>query len=459
MIFISLPGIMTKDLTQGSPGKVIFLFAVPIIIGNICQQIYNLVDTIIVGRFVNFQALAGIGAVNGLNFCVLNFLIGFTGGLGILIAQAFGSGDMSRMRRSFATSLTLCVIVTVIMTALSLRFLNPMLKLIRTPSYIYVYAYDYISVIFSGLFTQVAYNIIAATLRALGDSKTPLYFLIFSSVLNIGLDLLFILTFNMGIKGAAIATVISQLTSAILCFLYALYRYPEIRLRREDFATDRPFVWEHFRVSFPMAFQFSIIGIGIVMLQYALNDFPATYIAGFTAASKIDNLCCITAVSIGVAMANYSGQNYGAGKYGRIRQGVNASLLICLVVYVIVAIIMGFFAEPLTTLFLEKDIGNNASEIYYAAKTYLLMCVAFFPFLFPIFVYRNALQGMGYAMLPLISGLLELIIRTVASLTLPLAIGYIGIVLVDASSWVGACLLLGISYYIITAKQFKTKDY
>lgn len=449
---------MTKDLTQGSPGKVILVFAIPIIIGNVCQQIYNLVDTIIVGRFVSYQALAGIGAVNCLNFCVLNFLIGFTGGLGILIAQAFGSGDLKKTRRSFATSLVLSLAVTILMTALSLGFMNPLLKLIRTPSYIYVYSHEYISVIFAGLFSQVAYNIIAATLRAIGDSKTPLYFLIFASVLNIALDLLFILQFDMGIRGAAIATVISQLVSAILCFIYAFHRYPELRLRREDFAVDGAFLKEHLRVSFPMAFQFSIIGIGIIMLQYALNDFPATYIAGFTAASKVENLLCITAVSIGVAIASYTGQNYGAGKYDRIRQGVNSSLLICLFVYIISAVILIFFAKPLTTPFLESDIGNNAEEIYYASKTYLHMCAVFFPFLFVIFVYRNALQGIGNAVIPLASGLLELVIRTVAALTLPSVLGYLGVVLVDAASWIGACLLLGISYYVIVPKLGKIKD-
>jgi len=335
---------------------------------------------------------------------------------------------------------------------LALIFVNPLLKLIRTPSYIYVYAYDYISILFAGLFSQVSYNIIASILRALGDSRTPLYFLIFSSLLNIGLDLLFILEFSMGIRGAAIATVISQMTSAVLCFIYAYHRYPELRLKREDFSTDIPFIWEHLRISFPMAFQFSIIGIGIVMLQYALNDFPATYIAGFTAASKIENICCITAVSIGVAMASYSGQNFGAGKFDRIKQGVNSSLLICLVVYLIAAAVMVFLGKSMTSLFLEKDIGNNAEDIYYAANTYLMMCVGFFPFLFPIFVYRNALQGMGYSFLPLLSGFLELILRTATALTLPLAFGYVGIVLVDASSWIGACILLSISYYVIIRK-------
>lgn len=449
---------MTNDLTQGKPGKVILLFSIPIIIGNICQQVYNLVDTIIVGRFVNFQALAGIGAVGGLSFCVLNFLIGFTGGLGIITAQHFGSGDMKTMRRSVATSLILCVIVTALMTAAALVSMNPLLKLIRTPSYIYVYSHDYISIIFAGLFSQVSYNIIASILRALGDSKTPLYFLIFSSILNIGLDLLFILSFGMGIKGAAIATVISQMSSAILCFIYAYHKYPILRLQREDFAYDSRFVLEHLRVSLPMAFQFSVIGIGIVMLQYALNDFPATYIAGFTAASKVENLCCITAVSIGVAIASFTGQNYGAGRYDRIREGVKSSILICLIVYAVVAAVMGLLAEPLTTLFLEKDIGNNASEIYYASKTYLMMCVVFFPFLFAIFIFRNALQGMGRSLLPLASGILELVIRTVASFTLPVALGYLGIVLVDASSWVGAGLLLGSSYYIITSKLFKKPE-
>lgn len=437
-----------KELTEGNPAKVIILFAIPIIIGNICQQIYNVVDTIIVGRFVSYHALAGIGAINGLNFVILNFFLGLTEGLSIKTAQYFGARDKERMRKSVGTSLMICIAFTVLMSIVSTSLTDSMLHLINTPEDVFPFARDYITIIFTGMVALVAYNMIACILRAVGDSRTPLYFLIFASVVNIGLDLLFILTFNLGIKGAAAATVTSQLISAVLCFAYAFNRFPDLRISFKDMIPSRTDIREHLRISLPMAFQFSIIGIGIIVLQYALNGFPSTYIAGFTAGSKVQNLCISVGISIGMAMASYVGQNYGARAFDRIKKGVNAALVICLGVCIVVCTIMTLFAEPLTSMFLEKEIGEDATEIYYASKTYLKMCAIFFPFLFSIFVYRNALQGMGKTTWPLISGFLELVIRTVVALTLPAAIGYMGIPLTDASSWTGASLFLLTAYYI-----------
>ncbi len=448
---------MTQDLTRGNPAKVILLYSLPIILGNVFQQVYNLVDTVIVGRYLGFQALAGVGITGGLNFLVLGFAFGITGGLGIRIAQFFGSKDYERMRKSVGTSLIICLGLSALLTLLALALLPWFLRLISTPESIYTYAHDYIFVVFAGILATVAYNMVSCILRALGDSKTPLYFLIFSSVLNVGLDMLCIVVFHWGVTGAAVATVASQLISAVLCFVYAFRRYPEIRLKLSDFRTNWSFIWKHLCIGLPMALQFSITAFGIVILQSALCGFQDTYIAGFSAASRVQSLGSTVGVSFGVAMANYAGQNYGAGEIGRVRSGVNWTILIAFGVCAVASTIMSVFADGLTSMFMDKsttiESAEHIAEVYYASKQYLYMSAIFFPFLYILFVYRNALQGIGKTFWPLMAGVLELIIRVVASAILPKVMGYPGIALIDVLAWVGACTVLAISYYLQMPKQ------
>ncbi len=439
---------MVNDLTKGNPAKVILIYSLPIILGNVFQQVYNLVDTIIVGRFVSFRALAGVGITNGLTFFVLGFVSGITSGLGIRTAQLYGAGDILRMKRSVGTSIIISVFLAAILTVAAVLLAEPMLHLIGTGEEIFEYSRDYLVIIFSGIAAQTAYNLISCILRALGDSRTPLYFLIFSSLLNVALDLLFITKFDMGVRGAAYATVISQGLSAILCFIYAFRHYLELKLSPRDFKTSWSFVWEHLSIGIPMALQFSITAVGIIMLQAALNTFPATYIAGFSAANKVQNVGALVAISFGVAIANYVGQNYGAGDIVRVRKGVNATLVMTLSVCVLASAVMAVFATPLTSLFLDANASGDSSEIYYAARSYLYRSAEFFPFLYVLFVYRNALQGVGKTFWPLMAGVLELLIRSVASFILPQRMGYPGVTLVDVLAWVGACTLLAISYYI-----------
>ena len=439
---------MVNDLTKGNPAKVILSFSLPVILGNIFQQVYNFVDTVIVGRFINYEALAGVGITNCFTFLVLGFVWGITSGLSIRTAQLFGAKDMDGMRRSVGTSLIICVAMTLLLTLLTLVLTAPLLKLINTGPEVYDYAHDYLIVIFGGVFAQVAYNMISYILRALGDSKTPLYFLIFSSVLNVGLDLLFIITFGWGVRGAAFATVLAQAISALFCFIYAFRRYPELKLTRKDFQTDWAFAWEHLRIGIPMALQFSITATGIVILQAALNIFPPTYIAGFTAASKVQSLFVQIPIAFGVAIASYVGQNWGAGEIGRVRKGVNATLVMILCVCVVMSTTMTLLSHPMTSLFLNADAGEMVAPIYDASHRYLRVTAVFFPFLYLIFLYRNALQGVGKTFLPLMAGVLELVIRTVAALTLPRHFGYDGIVFTDVLSWIGACILLLISYFV-----------
>ena len=265
---------MTNDLTRGNPAKVILIYSLPIILGNVFQQVYNLVDTIIVGRFVSYQALAGVGITNGLTFLVMGFVSGITSGLGIRTAQLFGAGDMKGTKRSVGTSIIISVFLAVFLTLAAVFSTEPLLRLIGTGTEIFEYSRNYLIVLFSGIAAQTAYNLIACILRALGDSRTPLHFLIFSSLLNVVLDILLITRFGMGVRGAALATVVAQALSAVLCFIFAFRKYPELKLSADDFRTSWAFVWEHLRIGIPMALQFSITAIGIVMLQAALNAFP-----------------------------------------------------------------------------------------------------------------------------------------------------------------------------------------
>lgn len=446
---------MDGDLTRGNPAKVIVIYALPIILGNVFQQLYNVVDLIIVGRFISYQALAGVGITNGLTFFILGFVMGITSGMAIRTAQLVGAGDLNGMRRSVATSLLLCLASCVVLTVFSVLLARPLLRLIGTGEEIFGFASTYLIIIYAGVSTQIAYNMISCILRALGDSRTPLYFLIFSSLLNIVIDLLFIVIFDMGVKGAAYGTVISQGLSALLCFIYAFWKYPYLRLSRKDFNTSASFIWEHLRIGLPMAFQMSIIAIGIVLLQAALNAFPSTYIAGFTAANKIQNFGSLIAVSMGVAIANFVGQNYGAGYMSRVREGVRVTLIITLSACVVISILMVVLSRPLTSLFLTSgDVAGAVSldEIYTASGKYLLTSAIFFPFLFELFIYRNALQGVGKTFWTLMAGILELVIRCATSFTLPVLFGYTGLIFVDVLAWVGAGLLQLVAYYKVLPK-------
>ncbi|MCQ2608601.1 MAG: MATE family efflux transporter [Bacteroidales bacterium] len=439
---------MIQDLTKGRPANVILLFAFPIILGNIFQQIYSVVDSIIVGRYVSYQALAGVGITNGLTFFVFGFVLGITSGIGIMTAQFFGAKNYDTMRKSLGTGFLICIGLSIILTAFAIASINLSLKFIGATEEIYEYSHDYLMITYIGLASQIAYNMVACILRALGDSKTPLYFLIFSSVVNIGLDFLFVKSFGWGVQGAAWATVLAQLISAIFCFIYVFTKYKDLRLGREDFRTSWIFIWEHLRVGIPMALQFSITAFGVIVLYAALNKFPTTYIAGFTTASKIQSLGMLVPISLGVAIANYVGQNYGAGNLVRMRVGVTSALLMSIAVCFVVSITIAFFATPLTAMFLDPDIVGDTSEIYSASTQYLYVSALFFPFLFLLFIYRNALQGVGKTFMPLMAGVAELFIRVLASFILPRFWGYQGVILVDVLAWVGACLLLYVSYRI-----------
>lgn len=445
---------MTKDMTKGSPWRLIFFFTIPVLLGNIFQQLYSMVDTIIVGRFVSVEALAAVGATGSIYFLVIGFATGITSGFGIVIAQKFGSGDEHAVRRSIGTSTMLCLIITVILTVLSLSTSRLVLELMHTPADIIEDAILYINIIYAGIFASMFYNMIASVLRALGDSKTPLYFLVLSSVLNVILDLVLIINFHMGVAGAGIATVFSQLVSAILCTLYALKHYPILKMHRTDFKLNKGFSWAHLSVGLPMALQFSVTAVGVMVLQSALNVFGSQVIASFTAASKVENLVTQTMNSLGTTMATFCGQNLGAGKWDRIKKGINIGIIISIGCVILGAAINFIGGPAFTRLFMT----NPTDEIIGYARTYLNTTSLFYPFLAAIYLFRNSLQGMGDAMIPMIGGIAELLSRLLVAVILPGIIGYMGVCLASPAAWVVTGSILAVRYILLIRKKLKNAE-
>ena len=318
------------DMTAGSPFKIILNFTIPIFIGNVFQQFYNMADTIIVGKFVGTGALAAVGSVGTIVFLIIGFLQGLTAGFSVLTAQRFGAGDMKNMRKSVGTACVLSVIITVIMTAGSMLGMKRLLEFMNTPEDIFADAYAYIMIICGGIAATVLYNLLSGILRALGDSKTPLYFLILSALLNVGLDLFFIIVFHMGVAGAAYATVISQGVSGIGCLIYIVKKVPLLKMQAEDFRPEGYLVKMEMAVGIPMALQYSITAIGTMMVQSSLNLLGSLSVAAFTAANKIESVVTQAYVALGTTMATYCAQNIGAGDIKRIRRGFKSATIMVL---------------------------------------------------------------------------------------------------------------------------------
>ena len=344
-----------RDMTKGSPTRIILGFTLPLFLGNVFQQFYNMADTIIVGQFVGTGALAAVGSTGTIMFLITGFATGLGTGFTILTAQRFGAGDMKGMRRSVFTAAVLTVIVSVLVTAVSVIFMHPLLDLMQTPADIYDDAYAYIIVIMWGLAAQMLYNLLSALLRAIGNSKMPLYFLILAAVLNVILDLVFIINFKMGTAGAAYATVISQGVSGLLCLLYIVKAVPIFRLSRRDMVMDGKMMAEQLKVGLPMALQFSITAIGSIMVQTSLNMLGSTLVAAYTAAGKIEQILTQAYTALGTAMANYSAQNVGAGDIPRIRQGFRAATIWGGVYSVVAGVLVMTVGKYLTYLFVSED--------------------------------------------------------------------------------------------------------
>ena len=434
---------MTNDMTTGNPVKLILLFSIPLLIGNIFQQFYSMVDTIIVGRFVGVEALAAVGTTSSMVFLVNGFVMGLTSGFAVLISQKYGAKDEAGVKKAVASSITLSIIATIIVTFISVISAKPLLALMNTPSNIMKDASTYIVILYAGNVAIIFYNMMAAILRALGDSKTPLYFLIVSSVLNIILDLVLIINFKMGVAGAAYATVISQGVSALLCVIYTYKKYKILRLKKEDFKVKKKYYRKHLKIGIPMALQFSITAIGIMTVQSAINIFGSTVIASYAAASKVLQLVMQPATTLGVTMATYCGQNIGAKRYDRIKLGVKKCVQISIITSLISAMVLIFLGKYFVMMF----VSNPDAEILSYAQQVLNISAIFFIPLGLIFVYRNALQGIGDSFIPMMAGVYELVARAVVAFTLPKVLKFMGICLADPVAWFAAVIPLAYTYY------------
>ena len=442
---------MQKDMTAGSPAKAIVGFTIPVLIGNIFQQFYRMVDTIIVGKFVGTKALAAVGSVGTINFLIIGFMLGLTAGFTVLTAQRYGAGDMKNMRRTVGSAAVLSLMVTVAMTMISMLGMHGLLKFMHTPEDIFADAYQYIMIICGGIFATVLYNLLASVLRALGNSQVPLYFLILSALLNVLLDLLFIIVFQWGAAGAAYATVISQGVSGVLCLVYIAKKMPELRLQKDDFRLSAHIVKMQVGIGIPMALQYSITAIGTMMVQSALNMLGSMAVAAFTAASKVEQIATQAYVALGTTMATYCAQNMGAGKIDRIRKGFRTSTWIGVVYSLIFGLLTAFFGKYLTYLFVSSDVQTLMGQV----DIYLKCASLFFIALTIVNVYRNGIQGMGYGVLPMMAGVAELLGRGIVALAAGMNKSYLLACLASPVAWVFAGVLLLFMYRIVMKQQEK----
>lgn len=434
-----------NDMTVGNPMKIIFGFTLPIFIGNVFQQFYNMADAVIVGKFVGNKALAAVGSTGTIMFLIYGFVVGMTAGFTVLTAQKFGAGDMKGMRKTVAGAGILSFVVGALLTILFMVFMKPLLILMNTPSDIFADAYSYIMIVSGGILAQMLYNLLSSILRALGNSKLPLVFLIISALLNIVLDLVFIVGFGMGAKGAAVATVIAQGVSGILCLFYIIVKIPILHLKREDLDVGSTIYKNQLRIGVPMALQYSITAIGTMMVQSSLNILGSTLVAAYTAAGKIEQVVTQAYVAMGTTMATYAAQNMGAGSVKRIREGFKACTVIGVVYSFVAAGFIMTVGKYMTYLFVSEDVDiiMNSVDIY-------LKCIGiFFIPLAVVNIYRNGIQGLGYGLLPMMAGVAELIGRGVVAVIAGAKRSYPGVCLAGPAAWVLAGGLLIVMYYFI----------
>lgn len=435
----------TIVMTEGKPLGLILKFALPLMLGNVCQQLYTMVDTMIVGNGVGVEALASLGAADWLNWMVLSAITGFAQGFSILVSQHVGARNEAKIRQSVVMSCALSIVLVVVLTLAAHLLCEPVLGLLNTPENVIGGSITYLRVMFSGIFATMAYNLFSAILRAFGDSKTPLIAMVIGSVTNIGLDMLFVYAFGWGIFGAAIATVIAQCLAALFCLLYLL-RWPVLKMQRQDLVFDRGVATHLLKLGSPVAFQNAIISVGGLVVQYVVNGFGFLFVAGFTATNKLYGLLELAAVSYGYAVATYAGQNLGAGKIERIREGIRAAIKLFVGTSLVISLMMIFLGKPLVGLFVSAE-ATSRLEVIDIAYRYLFMMAIFLSVLFLLHLYRNALQGMGNTLIPMISGLIELVMRIGAALLLPLWLGQNGIYLAEILAWIGAEVFLMVNYY------------
>lgn len=433
---------MARDMTSGNPLPLIFRFFIPLFLGNLFQQLYSMVDSIIVGKFVGVNALAGVGATGAFNFLILGFAMGACGGFGIMFGQRFGAKDFKGMRNYIANSYYLTIIISAILTPITMLYCRKILIVMNTPDEILEDAYRYIIIILAGIIVSMLYNITAAILRSIGDSKTPLFALMGASLINIILDLVFVLVFHLGTFGVGLATVISQGVSGIVCMVYMYKKYEVLQFERGEIKIDTIKMVHLLGTGIPMALQFSITAIGTIIIQVAVNGLGAIAVAAMTAGGKICMLFNGAFEMIGMSMATYCSQNKGALEYGRIRKGVKASFILMIAACIITISVVQLLGHQVALLFIDR----SQTQI----MSYIILFIRYNSFSFPmlgtLFVLRNTLQGMGYSFIAMFAGVSELIGRAAVAFLLVGKLGFEGACLANPAAWLLADFILVVSY-------------
>ena len=443
----------TKDMTTGEPAKLLFGFSLPLMLGNVFQQFYTIVDTIIVGQGVGMQALASIGAADWLNWLFLWMAAGMTQGFSILFAQHYGGKDEKSLHKSIGNAVILTIGAAAVLTAVGELVAPVMLAVLKTPKDIVAGSLTYLRIMIGGLTVIMFYNLEASLLRALGDGRSPLIAMVIASCTNIGLDLLFVMGFHLGIAGAAVATLIAQGISCVYCFI-VLSKISFLKLKRQSFAMDIGLAKRLLRLGIPVMFQDAIISVGGMVLQSVINGFGVLYVAGFTATNKLYGILETAAISYGYAISTFVAQNKGAGNNNRIKLGMGKGIAMAFATSVLISALMFLWGKDILSLFISAE-EVQAEQVLQIAHHYLMIMSTFLIILYALHTYRSALQGMGDTVIPMVSGMVEFIMRVSAAIFLPRLIGQEGIFYAEILAWSGACVLLVTVYYKRTA-CFKT---
>ncbi|MGN8887266.1 MATE family efflux transporter [Blautia sp. HCP28S3_G10] len=435
-----------RDMTKGNPGKLIFLFALPLMLGNVCQQLYTMVDTVIVGQVAGVQALAALGAVEWIMWMVLGVSTSITQGFAILMAQDYGAQKWRKLKQTVAHSYRLAAVMAVLLFILSQAGAYWILTLLNTPDNIIDMSLLYLRIVFCGIPVVAAYNIFAGVLRSLGNSRTPLIAMVIAATINIILDLIFVGWFHMGVAGAALATVISQAFSALYCF-FAVRKIDIVHITKEDFQTVPGLNRKLLTLGTPILFQDVIISVGGLVVQFVVNGYGFLFVAGFTATNKLYGILEMAAISYGYAIITYVGQNLGAGRISRIKIGVRASVVLAFLTSAFISVIMYVFGRHILTAFISGD-PSQTEQVLGIAWHYLSIMASVLCILYFLHVYRSALQGLGNTIIPMVSGIIEFFVRVGVALFLPMFMGQNGIFYAEIAAWTGAAVLLAPSYYV-----------
>lgn len=437
---------MTKDMTSGKPLQLIWQFSIPLVFGNLFQQMYNMVDTIIVGKYLGLSALTSVGATASITFLIIGFCMGTCSGMGVPVAQFFGAGDYTAMRKYVMNAGYLGIFIAAVLTVLTCLLCGSILTWMQTPADIYQGAYDYLFIIFLGIPFTILYNVVSAIIRAMGDSRTPFYFLVLSTLLNVVLDLLFIIVFQMGVAGAAWATILAQAIAGILCFFYMKRKYDILTFTKQEKKLDMSCMKRLAVMSVPMGLQFSITAIGSIMLQSAMNILGSVYVSAYTAAVKVNQLAMCPFDAFATAASTFGSQNLGAKQFKRIRQGLFNSVLIAVIYGVAIGIVLVLAGSKIALLFVDS--GETVVLGYIQQMLNYSGC--FFWLLAFLNCFRLTIQGLGYSVIAMFAGCSELAARGVMSLAVIPVLGFTGVCLTSPLAWLAAnCVVIPVFFAIV----------